>query len=170
MNASESPTVTGTFEDKKDVERALSALTRRDIREEAIDLVVIDREGLHPRHVSGSAIQGWRRGLWVGLIAGALLGALAGAAVMFGVPLVPVRAAAVLPGSIVGTTLFGLLAGAIVGAPVGALVSLARKGRSVPLSKEEADQKVIVVSVRGEDVAGTARDVLAEAGATRISG
>lgn len=167
---SERPTVTGTFEEKEDVERALSALTRHDVPEEAIDLVVIDREGLHPRNVSGPAVQGWSQGLWVGLIAGAFLGAGSGAAVMLGVPLVPVRAASVLPSSIVATMLLGLMAGAAVGAPVGALITLARKGRSVPLSEDEAHEKVIVVSVRGENVADTARDVLAEAGATRISG
>jgi hypothetical protein len=159
------PAVTGTFEDKEHVELALASLARHDVPEEAIDLVVIDPEGLHSRQVSASAPTGWLRGLLVGGIGGAVFGA----AVLFGIPIVPSGVAGVLPASAASTLLLGLLAGGIAGATIGAFIAVARGGRA-PVSGDEAARSVLVVSVRGESVADTARAVLAEAGATRISG
>lgn len=162
--------VTGTFEDKADVERALASLTHRDVPAEAIDLVVIDGEGLHPRGVSGSASSGWQRTLAIGVATGVALASAVGILAVLGVTVVPVEAPTIVPGSILGTTVFGLGLGGALGMLLGAAVVRLRGERRVPLSSDEAREKVIVVSVRGEALADAAREGLAEAGATRISG
>jgi hypothetical protein len=169
MSTQTKRTVTGTFDGRDAVVDAIASLTEHSVPADAIEVMVIDSDGLHPRRVTARPTIGWWEGMRVGLLLGAVGGAACFALLASGT-LPGSGIAQMLPDDILSATFVGALAGAGFLGPAAALLMLGRGRRRVQISPEEAKHNVVAVTVRGDKVADIAREVLAEAGAARVSG
>ena len=159
---------TGIFHDRESVVEALEQLSEHHVPPERIDVALVDDSGFHRRKVGVRAGVGAVRGLTVGLAVGVAVGVPAFAALSGAEP-GPTAAGSVLAGD---AAVWGAIAGAAVGAPFGAFIGFRRARTRVALTPEDLQEGAVVVTVRSTsaDLDETARSILANAGADRVSG
>lgn len=169
MRTKEVHTVSATFDSKDAAEGAVAALVQRSVPSDAIEVTLIDDSGLHPR---GSVHRrlAWWRSMKIGVTVGAVLGGALSALLATSSLPSPAWVAGLLPSNTLLAIVVGMLTGAGLIGPSAAILTIGHSRPVVRVSEGESRRGMVAVSVRGEEVAETAREVLREVGAGRVSG
>jgi len=160
--------VEGTFEDRRRLTRAVRQLAEHGVPADTIRVYIVDAQGTRQREVEVEDEAGTRTGALIGAVVGAAIGlilAIPFSAGVSGEPAAEIGGLRALAG---GVWLAMVLA--VIGAPLGALLGMGRwQGRKRISSQELQGQSARLV-VESEGLAKVAREVMAAAGATRVTG
>lgn len=163
-----STAVRGIFHGREGVKRAVERLAEKSVPADTITVWVLDDDGKPKRQVAVEDEAGTLRGALIGAAVGGAVGlaiAVLGLAGAFGA----VGVERLGLGSLAGI-LRAIATGAAAGVPLGALLGLGHwRGRKT-LSEDELDGGAAMVVVESDELAETARRVLEEAGAERVTG
>jgi hypothetical protein len=160
--------VEGIFRDREAVEDAVYALGQQSVPSDSIHVYVADTDGRRTRELNVEREAGTLRGA----LYGALGGAVVGLAIVLAIP-----TGAFGPVSIeflTADTLLGairvIVTLAVAGVPLGAILGMGHWRGGERISAEELGDGALVVTVRSDELADTARQVLRDAGAERVTG
>lgn len=160
--------VEGVFRDRDNVEDAVYALGQQSVPSDSIHVYVADAGGNRKRELEVEKEAGTLRGALYGAVGGAIIGLAIVAAVptgAFGPTTIDFLTTDTLLGAVrVVATM------AVAGVPLGAIIGMGhwRSGELIP--EGELDTGSILVTVRSDELADTARRVLRESGAERVTG
>ena len=161
-------TVSGLFRQPDDVARAVQRLAESSVPPDEIEVFVVDANGEAGRRIGVHDEPGTLRGAIIGAIAGGIIGVLL-------VILTLLDAFGLVSGDPFGArSLLGAVrtigASAAAGVPIGAVIGMGHwQGRKkLEVSGLRGDPMMVVVE--SDELAETARRVLRDAGAERVSG
>lgn len=160
--------VEGAFRDREAVEDAVYALGQQSVPSDSIHVYVADASGKRKRELQVEKEAGTLRGALYGAGAGAVIGLVIVLAVptgMFGPVTIDFLTADTLLGAVrVIATM------AVAGLPLGAILGMGHWRGGDRISDRELGDGSILVTVRSDELADTARRVLRDAGAERVTG
>jgi len=160
--------VEGTFEDRRRLTRAVRQLAENGVPADTIRVFIVGENGTHIREVEVEDEAGTRTGALIGGAVGAGIGLVLA---------IPFSAGVSGEGAADSVGLRALAGGlwlamvlAVIGAPLGALVGMGRWQGLKRISRKELDGRSAMLVVESEGLTSVAREVMAEAGATRVKG
>jgi len=160
--------VEGTFDDRRRLTRAVRRLAEKGVPADTIRVFIVDDQGTHRREVPVEDEAGTRTGALIGAAVGAAIGLVIAIPFSVGVSGEGGTEVGGLRAMVGVLWLAAVLA--VIGAPMGALLGIGRwQGRKLISRKELAGRNALLV-VESMELANVAREVMAEAGATRVTG
>lgn len=160
--------VTGLFRQPNDVERAVQRLAENSVPPDEIDVYVVDASGQAGRRIGVRDEPGTLKGAIVGAIAGGIVGFIIVILTLldaFG----PVTADPFGASSLLGA-MRTIGASAAAGVPIGAVLGMGHWQGKKKLETSGLRGDRMMVVVESDELADTARRVLRDSGAERISG